>query len=114
MLVGLSRDRAFYPIVLIVIPSYYLLFAVMGGATSALLPEALITSGFAAVATIGFRGNLWLVVWGLVAHGVQDLFHGQLVTNPGVPEWWPAFCLAIDITMAVFLARLIRREASAA
>ena len=28
--VGLDRDRAFYPTVLIVIPSYYPLFAVMG------------------------------------------------------------------------------------
>ena len=29
--VGLDRDRAFYPTVLVVIASYYVLFAVMGG-----------------------------------------------------------------------------------
>jgi hypothetical protein len=109
--VGLSRDRAFYPTVLIVIPGYYVLFAVMGGSTSALLAESLITCGFAAVATVGFRGTLWLVVAGLAGHGVMDLFHARIVTNPGVPVWWPAFCLAIDLTMAAYLAWLIRRPA---
>jgi hypothetical protein len=37
--VGLDRDRALYPTVLIVIASYYVLFAVMGGTTRALLVE---------------------------------------------------------------------------
>ena len=32
-LVGFDRDRAFYPIVLVIIASYYVLFAVMGGST---------------------------------------------------------------------------------
>ena len=31
--VGLDRDRAFYPTVMVVIASYYVLFAVTGGAT---------------------------------------------------------------------------------
>ena len=37
--VGLDRDRAFYPTVLAVIASLYNLFAVMGGSTRALLSE---------------------------------------------------------------------------
>ncbi len=35
---GLDRDRAFYPVVTIVIASYYALFAVMGDSTHDLLP----------------------------------------------------------------------------
>jgi hypothetical protein len=38
--VGLDRDRAFYPTILIVIASYYALFAVMGESTHALIVEA--------------------------------------------------------------------------
>ena len=34
--VGLDRDRALYPTVLVVIASYYVLFAVMGGSMRAL------------------------------------------------------------------------------
>lgn len=111
--VGLSRDRAFYPTVLMVIASYYVLFAVMGGSTTALVVDGLVMGGFMAIATIGFRASAWLVVAGLAAHGVLDFFHGQLVVSPGVPEWWPPFCLAYDVTTAVFLAGLIRRSATA-
>ena len=108
-LVGLSRDRAFYPTVLIVVAFYYVLFAVMGGSTSVLLVETLIACGFVAIAVVGFRGSPWLIVAGLAGHGVMDFFHGWIVTNPGMPVWWPEFCRTIDITMALYLAWLIRR-----
>ena len=51
-------------------------------------------SGFAVVAVIGMKRHLWLVAIAFAAHAVLDFFHGDLVNNPGVPEWWPAFCLA--------------------
>lgn len=56
--VGLDRDRAFYPTVLIVIASYYILFAVMGGSTRALLVQSLQMTVFTAFAVVGFRRNL--------------------------------------------------------
>jgi hypothetical protein len=108
-LVGLDRDRAFYPTVLVVIASYYVLFAVMGGSGHALVVETLVMTGFLLVALIGFKKNLWLVVAALAAHGVFDFVHGRVVANPGVPAWWPAFCLTYDITAAAFLAWLLTR-----
>jgi len=108
-LVGLDRDRAFYPTVLVVIASYYVLFAVMGGSGHALAVETLVMTGFLLVAVVGFKKSLWLVVAALAAHGVVDLFHGRVVANPGVPVWWPAFCLTYDITAAAFLAWLLTR-----
>ena len=78
---GLDRDRAFYPTVAIVIASYYALFAVMGASTHALALESLVG-----------------------AHGVFDLVHATIISNPGVPSWWPAFCLAYDATAAGYLA----------
>ncbi|HEV2084180.1 MAG TPA: hypothetical protein VGR09_03785, partial [Gemmatimonadales bacterium] len=92
-LVGLDRDRAFYPTVLVVIASYYVLFAVMGGSGHALVVETLVMTGFLLVAVMGFKKSLWMVVAALAAHGVFDFFHGRVVANPGVPVWWPAFCL---------------------
>ena len=108
-LVGLDRDRAFYPTVLVVIASYYVLFAVMGGSGHALAVETLVMTGFLLVAVVGFKKSLWLVVAALAAHGVFDLLHGRVVANPGVPVWWPAFCLTYDITAAAFLAWLLTR-----
>src|SRR6476619_6171611 len=84
-LAGFDRDRAFYPTVLLVIASYYVLFAVMAGSVHALLAEAIVMTGFWFIAVVGFKRNLWLVAGALVGHGVFDLLHGYLVTNPGVP-----------------------------
>lgn len=102
--VGLDRSRAFYATVLIVVGSYYDLFAVLGGSAQALSLETLVFLGFAAVAVVGFRSNPWLIVAGLVAHGGQDLVHGQLIANPGVPAWWPGFCMAFDVAAGAYLA----------
>jgi hypothetical protein len=104
---GLDRDRAFYPTVMIVVASYYCLFAVMGASTRALVLESLVAGAFVAVATLGFRSSLWVVVIALGAHGMFDLVHGKVMSNPGVPSWWPAFCFTYDATAAGFLAWLL-------
>lgn len=106
---GFDRDRAFYPTVLVVIASYYDLFAVVGGDLPVLLLESAIFVAFAAVAFVGFKRNLWLVVIALIAHGAFDLGHGRLVANPGVPIWWPMFCLAFDWMAAAALAWRLAR-----
>ena len=104
---GLDRDRAFYPTVAIVIASYYCLFAVVGASTRALVLESLVAGAFLAMAVLGFRSSLWIVVIALGAHGVFDLAHGVVISNPGVPGWWPAFCLTYDVTAAGYLAWLL-------
>ncbi len=106
---GLDRDRAAYPVILIVIAVLYELFAVMGGSTPALLSELLPTAVFVAVSVLGFRTSLWWVVAGLIGHGVYDILHPAIFTNPGAPVWWPMFCMAYDVAAGVFLSwRLMR------
>jgi hypothetical protein len=105
---GLDRDRAFYPVVTIVTASYYALFAVMGSSTHALVLELLVGTVFLAGAVAGFKSSLWFVVAALAAHGIFDLGHGALIVNPGVPRWYPPFCLTFDVTLAAYLAWLLR------
>jgi hypothetical protein len=107
---GLDRDRAFYPTVLIVIASYYILFAVMPGG-AALVSETVVLAAFVGLAVIGFRTSLWFVVLGLAAHGLFDFLRGGLIANPGVPAWWPMFCLAFDLVAAAWVAWLLVRRA---
>jgi hypothetical protein len=107
---GLDRERAFYPTVLIVVASYYVLFAAMGGSGRTLVMEIVVASAFLLVAVLGFKRNPWLVVAALIGHGVFDFVHHFLIQNPGVPRWWPGFCLAFDVILGGWLAlRLIRR-----
>ncbi|PYT22919.1 MAG: hypothetical protein DMG57_33835 [Acidobacteria bacterium] len=109
--IGMDRDRAFYPTVLIVIASYYVLFSVMGGSAPAFGIEIAVASGFALFAALGFKKNLWLVAAAIAAHGVFDFVHHWLIANPGVPHWWPGFCLAFDVILGGWLAvRLMSRH----
>lgn len=107
-LVGLERDRAFYPTVLIVIASYYLLFAVMGGSMQALGAELAAMAVFVVAAVFGFKRGLWPVAVGLALHGVFDFFHADFIANPGVPVWWPGFCLGFDVVAGAYLGWLQR------
>ena len=107
--VGLDRDRAFYPTVMIVIAALYSLFAVMGSSTHALVLESLAGAAFVAAAVLGFRSSLWIVAVALAAHGVFDLVHARIIPNPGVPGWWPPFCLAYDVAAGAYLAWMLKR-----
>ena len=110
--VGFDRDRAFYPTVLIVIASYYVLFAVMSGSVETVLLESIVMALFAVAAVAGFKGSAWIVVVALAGHGVQDAVHGHIIANAGVPAWWPAWCLAYDVGAAGALAWILMRADS--
>jgi hypothetical protein len=105
---GLDRERSFYPLVTIVVASYYALFAVMGASMHALALESLVGAAFLAAAAAGFRRSLWIVVIALAGHGLFDLAHAAVLSNPGVPSWWPEFCLTYDLSAAAYLAWLLK------
>ena len=105
---GLDRDRAFYPVITIIVATYYILFAVVGEASQALWPEMMIAGAFIIAAVVGFRRSLWIVVAALATHGILDLIHGSVVSNPGVPDSWPGFCMGYDVAAALYLAGLLK------
>ncbi len=107
LVAGLDRDRVFYPTVLAVIGTYYILFAAMGASAQTIWIESLVAGCFLAIAVAGFKTNLWIVVAALAGHGVFDFFHHLLIENPGVPAWWPGFCLAFDVIAGGFLGVLL-------
>lgn len=108
-LAGLDRGRSFYPTVMIVIASYYVLFAAMGASNKVLIEEVAVGVAFSALALFGFKRNLWLVAAAIAGHGVFDLFHHLLITNPGMPLWWPGFCASADLSIGGWMGfRLLR------
>jgi hypothetical protein len=108
--VGFDRDRAFYPTVLIVIASTYILFAAMSGSVRTVLLESTVTTAFTVAAVAGYKSSAWIVVAGLAGHGVFDALHRYVLENAGVPLWWPAFCLAYDLGAAAGLAWILTRR----
>jgi hypothetical protein len=59
--IGLARDRAFYPTALVVIASYYGLFAGMNGSLRALAIEAIPMAVFFGLDVTGFKRSQRLV-----------------------------------------------------
>ena len=105
-----DRDRSFYPTVLIVVASYYVLFATMAGSARSIIIEVIVMMLFVAAAVAGMRSSQWFVVAGLALHGVFDFFHGSIIANPGVPRFWPAWCLGYDVVAAACVAFLVVRR----
>ena len=107
---GLDRERVFYPAMMITIAAYYILFAAMGASTNVVMVESAAAAAFMALAIIGFKTRLWLVVAALAGHGLFDLVHHLIIDDPGVPHWWPEFCLAFDVVAAGYLAVLLMKR----
>jgi hypothetical protein len=110
LLTGFDRDRAFYSTVVIVVAHYYILFAVMGATTRVLVAESLAATAFIVFAVIGFKTSPWIVAAALAGHGIYDSFHHLLIHDPGVPVWWPGFCMSFDVLAGAFLAMLLLRR----
>jgi hypothetical protein len=108
---GFEKNRAFYPTVLAIIASYRDLFSAMGGA-GAFTVETVAFLAFVALAVIGFKTNLWLVVAGLFGHAALALV--CVIPNGGTPTWQPAFWLAFDAVVAGYLAWRLRSKKLAA
>jgi hypothetical protein len=81
----------------------------MAASRRALVVESVVAPIFLLFAVFGLKSNLWFVVAALIGHGTFDFVHHFFIDNPGVPHWWPGFCLAFDALLGLFLAvRLIR------
>jgi hypothetical protein len=58
---------------------------------------------FVVVAAAAVPGSAWLIVAGLVGHGLEDLWQHrtQFVANI---RWWPPFCASVDFVAAGLIA----------
>src|SRR5262249_2846763 len=95
---------------LIVVASYYVLFAAMGASTVVLGIECAVGAGFAALALLGLKRNLWLVAAAIAGHGLFDIVHHWFIRNPGVPVWWRGFCATADLGLGVWAGVCLLRS----
>jgi hypothetical protein len=92
-----------YALGLTLIAAVYLGFAVADGRRHVLAVEAGVASVFVVVAAIGVTGPLWVIVAGLAAHGLKDLWQHRTGFVSGT-RWWPPFCAAVDWVAACLVA----------
>ena len=106
-------ERWLYSLGLLTLPSLYALFALQAGEQAVGIMEMIYGVPFVVAglvfAFVSVRqsavvvGVLWLL------HGLYDLAHSQLITNVGVPAWYPVFCFVVDAVVGSYLLWLSRR-----
>ena len=96
-----ERDRSFYPTIICCIAAFYVLFSIQQG--TAIEREIIIASIFAIIA-ISFSFKFGVLIPPLLAtHGLYDIAHHTLWTNPVAPEWWVPFCAGYDLILALLI-----------
>jgi hypothetical protein len=93
-------------VALAMIAAIYVGFAVGDGRRRVIAIEVTVTFAFVVCATLGMARYPWLIVGGLVAHGLKDLWQHrtQFVANT---RWWPPFCLVVDVVAAALTAAVL-------
>ena len=92
-----------YAMGLVLIAAIYIGFAVADGRPNVIVAESAVASVFVVIAGIAETGSVWLIVVGLVGHGLKDLWQHrrQFVATT---RWWPPFCVVVDWVAAAFIA----------
>ena len=93
-------------VALAMIASVYVGFAVADGRKGVIAVEVLVAFTFVVCATIAMASYPWLIVIGLVAHGLKDLWQHR-TQFVATTRWWPPFCLVVDVVAAALTAVLI-------
>ncbi len=95
-----------YAMAVAAIAAIYIGFAVADGRPRVLVVEIGVATGFVVVAAAGVTGSPWLLVGGLVGHGLKDLWQHRthFVANT---RWWPPFCCVVDGVAGAIVAVLI-------
>ncbi len=105
-MVGLHRDRGVYPITLIAIALFYVVFAFEHGGVWEIAFNSVVACLFLLFAIGGYVRSLWIVAIGLILHGLFDVVYAASASNPA-PDWWAPLCLTVDLLLGLFLVVLI-------
>ncbi|MGY1693714.1 hypothetical protein ACI780_02290 [Geodermatophilus sp. SYSU D00814] len=88
---------------LTLIAAVYVGFAVADGRRHVLAVEVAVASAFVVLAAAAVPASGWLVVAGLLGHGLKDLWQHRTGFVAGT-RWWPPFCATVDVVAAALVA----------
>ena len=106
-------QRWFYAIGLLTLPSLYAFFALQAGEQAVGVKEMIYGIPFVVAglvfAFVSIRQSAVVVGAFWILHGLYDLMHSRLITNAGVPGWYPVWCFSVDAVIGAYLIWLSHR-----
>lgn len=88
---------------LVAIAFIYVGFSLKTNPVSSIILESIFAVALYFIALIGYKGNNLLLAYGIILHGIWDIFHhDSLLIKTDVPVFWPSFCFIIDIIDGIY------------
>ncbi len=101
--------KLFYPMVLVAVGVGYIVFTLVINQKVEYGWELILAFLFTLLAVFCYYRSLWLIVVGLMLHGLYELVHIDFFNLEVNPLWWPAFSYAYDMTLALWLVWYLKR-----
>ena len=96
---------------LVAIAFIYVGFVLKQNPVSSIILEIAVALFFYFLALIGYVKNNLLIAYGIMLHGVWDIFHHKsLFIQTGIPDYWPSFCLIIDIIDGLYFLFIFKKQ----
>jgi hypothetical protein len=103
--------RLFAATVLVAIAFIYVGFSLKDNPVSSIVIESGIAILFYFLALIGYQKNSLLIAYGIILHGIWDIsHHNGLFVKTDIPEYWPAFCLVVDIIDGLYFLFIFKNQ----
>jgi hypothetical protein len=97
--------------ILVAIAFIYVGFSLKDNPVSLIVLEVAIALIFYFMATIGYTGNSLLIAYGIILHGVWDIFHHKgFLIKTDIPLYWSSFCFIVDIIDGLYFLFIFKKE----
>src|SRR3954471_1833747 len=91
----------------------YVGFSLKGNTVSSIVLEVLVAVVFYFIALIGYSRYNYLIAFGIVLHGIWDIFHHHaLLIKTDIPSYWPVYCLVTDIIVGFYFFIVFKAQKS--
>jgi len=113
---GLSKyftTKLFAATILVAIAFIYVGFSLKNNPVSLIVLEIGFALALYFLAIIGYTRNSLLLAYGIILHGIWDIFHHNgFFIKTDVPFYWPSFCFIIDIIDGLYFLIIFKKEKS--
>jgi hypothetical protein len=102
--------KLFAASILVAIAFIYVGFSLKDNPASLVALECGVALIFYFMALTGYSRNAILIAWGIILHGVWDIFHHKgFFIATDIPVFWPSYCLTVDIIDGVYFLIIFKK-----
>ncbi|MBL7731094.1 MAG: hypothetical protein JNM88_07950 [Chitinophagaceae bacterium] len=103
--------RLFAATILVAIAFIYVGFSLKDNPVNLLVIEITFALALYFMATVGYTRNSRLIAYGIILHGIWDIFHhNKFAIKTDIPVYWPTYCFIIDIIDGLYFLLVFKRD----